>query len=279
MNRYWGVAVVTLAMRSAVETSAQQRPLVTEDPETVGAGRILVEAGTDYGRDVRFPVSGLSGHLTRVPVGVSFGVGSIAELQVDGGLWSRLAISDRRPGPLSDLVAAAGATTSSVGDLVVGTKVRVVPEGGARPGVGFRIATKLPRASIESGLGQGTMDFHATLLVAKTMESVRVVGNVGLGTLGDPTLGTRRNDVLVYGVSFARALSEATEVVGEIHGQAARGEVPATSESRGTLRFGARHTVGMLRLDAALVLGLTAIDAGVGLTAGLTYVFNAFSVP
>ena len=279
MNRYWGVAAVMLAMFAAAETSAQQRPLVTEDPETVGAGRILVEAGTDYGRDIRFPVSGLSGHLTRVPVGVSFGIGSIAELQVDGGLWSRLAISDRRSGPLSELVTAPGATTSGVGDLVVATKVRVVPEGGARPGVGFRIATKLPRASIESGLGQGTMDFHATLLVAKTVQSVRVVGNVGLGVLGDPTLGTRRNDVLVYGVSFARALSEATEVVGEIHGQAARGEVPATSESRGTLRFGTRHTVGMLRLDAALLLGLTAIDAGVGMTAGLTYVFNAFSVP
>ena len=279
MSRHWGVAVVLLVMFAAAETSAQHRPLVTEDPETVGAGRILVEVGTDYGRDVRFPVSGLSGHLNRVPVGVSLGVGSIAELQVDGGLWSRLAISDRRSGPLADLVRAPGATTSGVGDLVVATKVRVVQESGARPGVGFRIATKLPRTSIESGLGQGTMDFQTTLLVAKTVQSVRVVGNVGLGVLGDPTLGTRRNDALVYGVSFARALSEATEVVGEIHGQAARGEVPVTSESRGTLRFGARHTVGMLRLDAALLLGLTAIDAGVGMTAGLTYVFNAFSVP
>ena len=35
---------------------AQQRPLVTEDPETVGAGRVLVEAGVDYARDVEYPV-------------------------------------------------------------------------------------------------------------------------------------------------------------------------------------------------------------------------------
>ena len=28
-----------------VMASAQQRPLVTEDPETIGAGRMLVEAG------------------------------------------------------------------------------------------------------------------------------------------------------------------------------------------------------------------------------------------
>ena len=29
---------------------AQQRPLVTEDPETIGAGRVLLETGIDYGR-------------------------------------------------------------------------------------------------------------------------------------------------------------------------------------------------------------------------------------
>src|SRR5690606_36831938 len=51
---------------------AQQRPLVTEDPETVGSGRILVEAGLDYGRDMFFPLSGLEGNLLAVPtLGVS----------------------------------------------------------------------------------------------------------------------------------------------------------------------------------------------------------------
>ncbi len=56
---------------------AQQRPLVTEDPETVGAGRVLVEAGADYARDAVFPVSGLEGHLLRFPlIGLSIGVSS-----------------------------------------------------------------------------------------------------------------------------------------------------------------------------------------------------------
>ena len=39
----------------AVPAFAQQRPLVTEDPEVVGAGRVLLEGGIDYGRDVLFP--------------------------------------------------------------------------------------------------------------------------------------------------------------------------------------------------------------------------------
>ena len=38
---------------------AQQRPLVTEDPETIGAGRMLIETGFDYGQSVEYPASGL----------------------------------------------------------------------------------------------------------------------------------------------------------------------------------------------------------------------------
>ena len=51
------------------------------------------------------------------------------------------------------------------------------------------------------------------------MQSIRVVGNVGLGILGDPTRGDRQNDVLTYGLSLARALTQAAEVVGEVNGR------------------------------------------------------------
>jgi hypothetical protein len=87
-----------LLMVAAAPAMAQQRPLVTEDPETVGNGRMLVEAGFDYGRDVNYPVSGLTGNLLRLPlIGISVGLGSYAELQLDGGLYDRLSITDRDP--------------------------------------------------------------------------------------------------------------------------------------------------------------------------------------
>ena len=80
--------------------AAQQRPLVTEDPEVIGAGLILLEGGFDYGRDVLFPASGLQGNLLRAPtLGVSFGISSIAELQIDGGLYNRLTVTHRGVGP------------------------------------------------------------------------------------------------------------------------------------------------------------------------------------
>ena len=68
--------------------AAQQRPLVTEDPEPIGAGRLLIEGGVDYAHDVEYPVSGLAGNLSRLPtLGVSIGISSIAEFQIDGGFY------------------------------------------------------------------------------------------------------------------------------------------------------------------------------------------------
>jgi hypothetical protein len=280
MHRSLLVFAATVLLPLSV--SAQQRPLVTEDPETIGTGRVLAELGFDYGRDVAYPASGLEGNLLRVPlIGVSVGVSSIAEMQIDGGLYNRLAITDRNPAALSGMVTATGDTSSSVEDWSIGMKIRLAGETASRPAFGFRFATKLPNASNESGLGLDTTDFFASLLGAKTVQSIRVVGNVGLGILGDPTRGDRQNDVLTYGFSLARALTQAAEVVGEINGQidTREGAPPPGTGSRGQIRVGARYTVGGWRGDVAVLLGITARDPSVGVAAGFTYVFNAFNVP
>jgi outer membrane putative beta-barrel porin/alpha-amylase len=262
--------------------SAQQRPLVTEDPETIGAGRVLVEAGFDYGRGLFYPASGLEGHLLRVPlVGVSVGVSSIAEVQIDGGFFNRLSITNRRPAPLSDMVTATGDSTSDVEDTTIGMKIRVAAETASRPALGVRFATKLPNASNESGLGLDTTDFFAALVGAKTVQSIRVVGNLGVGILGDPTRGDRQNDVLTYGFSLARAVTQPAEVVAEINGQidTRAGAPPPGTGSRGQVRVGGRYTIKSWRADAAVLVGITTRDPSIGFAAGFTYVFNAFKVP
>ena len=275
------LALALLAVPMAA--SAQQRPLITEDPETIGAGRVLVEAGFDASRDVTYPVSGLEGHLFRFPlVGVSVGLSSIAEVQIDGGFYNRLSIQSRdEDAPLASMLDIDGDSTSGIEDIVVATKIRVVAEGMSRPSFGVRLATKLPTASNESGLGLDTTDFYASLLGAKTVQSVRVVGNFGIGILSDPTRGDRQNDVLTYGISFARALTQAAEIVGEINGRldTRSGEPPPGTESRGTARLGARYTIGSWRGDAAVLFGVTSHDPSIGVAAGFTYVFDAFTVP
>jgi len=274
--------VVLASLLAANSASAQQRPLLTEDPEPIGAGRVMIEAGVDGARDQQYPVSGLRGNQIAVPtVGISVGISSIAEFQIDGGFYNRLNITDRLQAPLSSLVTAMGSTTHDVSDVVVATKIRLLAETAGRPAIGLRFATKLPNASNESGLGLDTTDFLVSLLGAKTVQSIRVVANLGAAILTDPTAGNRQNDVLTYGLSFARALTERVEFVGELNGRKSTrsGDAFPGTESRGLLKVGGRFTQGPVRLDAGLLVGLTSVDPTIGFTAGFTYVFNAFTVP
>ena len=277
------VAVFLVVIALARPVAAQQRPLVTEDPEPIGAGRVLIESGVDYASDQQYPVSGLKGNLWRAPtLGISVGISSIAELQIDGGLYDLLSITNtNRAAPLSSLLTFTGDTTHDFEDIVIGTKIRFFAETEASPAFAFRFATKLPNASNESGLGLDTIDFFASLLAGKTVQSVRVVGNIGLGILADPTSGNRQNDVLMYGVSFANALTQQVEFVGELNGRVSTrtGNPFPGTESRGLLKLGGRYTRGPVRFDSALFLGLTTLDPRISFTAGITYVFNAFTVP
>jgi opacity protein-like surface antigen len=283
MKRVWVAALAAgMMVAAASDARAQQRPLVTEDPETIGAGLVLVEGGFDQQRDMTYPASGLKGDLLRLPtLGVSFGVSSIAELQIDGGLYNRLNITSRQDAPLSNQLDFSGDRTHDVEDLVVATKIRLLSETAGRPAFAVRFATRLPNAGNESGLGLDTTDFFVSALFGKTVQSIRFVGNAGLGILADPVRGDRQNDVLTYGASVARAVRQGLEVVGEINGRldTRDGEPPIGTESRGAVRVGGRFTRATVRVDAGLIVGTTSRDPSVGFTAGLTWVFKGFSVP
>ncbi|MGH9159587.1 MAG: hypothetical protein ACRD2X_06335 [Vicinamibacteraceae bacterium] len=264
----------------AAPSAAQQRPLVTEDPETIGSGNILIEAGADYGRDVLYPASGLTGNRLRLPtIGVSIGISSIAELQLDTGVHTRLAITERDAAPLTNELDIDGTSTRSFDDTVVGLKMRLVGETADRPGLGVRLATRLSTASKSSGLGLGTSDFFVQGLLAKTARSTRVVGNFGVGWLGNP-LGGDQVTAFTYGASLANAVAPGFEVVGELNGRFDTDDldVPGT-ESRSALRLGLRYTHGPGRIDGGLIFGLTDNEPGFGFTVGYTYVFNAFALP
>ena len=239
---------------------------------------MLLEAGIDNTWNHIFPVSGLQGQLLRLPrLGLSFGMGSRAEIQLEAVSISRLVISERFDAPLAHMVEVPGDTTRGWEDAVIGAKVKLADEGAVMPAVGLRFATRLPNASNETGLGLDTMDFFQSLLVGKTVQSIRLVGNIGVGILSDPTRGDRQNDVLTYGVSLARAITAASEIVGELNGRIStrRGTPPPGTESRGRMTFGLRHTRGTVRLDGGLFTGLTALDPKLGVTVGLTWVFRS----
>ena len=256
---------------------------MTEDPETVGTGRVLVEAGLTYARDRTFSGSGLTGDLLEVPqVGLSIGVGPIAEIQIDGGLYRKLTHHRpraRRRSP--DLLDITGDTTTSVDDMVVGAKIRLVGEKADRPAFGLRLVTKLPNASNESGLGLNTMDFFATLLVGRTVGSTRFVGNAGLGILTDPTearAADRRAAVRLLDCAGGGRRARGGR----------RGERPR-AVLRGVSAAGRRIARGVPRRRCATRVDPDASTPGCssapprripsfGFTVGYTHVFNAFSV-
>jgi hypothetical protein len=279
MIRFVTAAALVLC---AAPVLAQQRPLQTEDPESIGAGRVLIEAGLDYNRDAYFPVSGLRGnHLTMPALGVSLGVSSIAEIQIDWGLYQKLSITEQVPGaPLSDLLQIEGDTTDDFGDIHVGAKVRLLGETARRPAIGSWFSTRLPNAGNESGLGKDVQDFASALSIGKTIQSVRIVGNIGVMMIGKPTDAVAQDDLLIYSMSVARAISPAAEIVGEFVGRANFANIVTPgAEDRGLLRFAARYTTNGVRLDAGILVGLSPRDPEIGFTGGVTWVFDAFKIP
>ena len=265
---------------AAVPAAAQSRPLVTEDPETVPSGFILLEGGLDFADSVEAPFTGLTGNLWRLGVlGASIGVGPVAELQVDWGLRQRMRIETfDLDAPFAPLVTTDGDDTSDAMDLRVGTKLRLASETASRPAIAGRFWTNLPVSGVESGLGTGAAEFHAGLAAGKTVQSVRLVVNFGLTSVDDAFETHDRHVVIDYGGSLARAVRTGMEVVGELAGRTGRDE-PGAPPASTVFRFGGRMTHGPVRVDAALALGLNEVDPVWGFTVGATWVFRAFDTP
>ncbi len=259
---------------------AQQRPLVTEDPETIGSGRILLEGGFSLEKDQTNFAHKVEGDIARLATfGVSVGISPTAEVQIDGGLVQRFEVTGlvaSQPPVAGTSPFAVGDKTSSMEDLIVATKIRLAPEGVSRPALGLRFGSKVPTASAGDGIGLGTTDFFVSLLMGKTVRSVRTVGNVGLIVLGNPQTPRDSATALGFGLSVARALTNEFEVVGEINARLTPFEkiVPAGLESRSMFRLAGRYTYAMLRLDFGLLAGMTNRDPSFGIAAGATYVIT-----
>jgi hypothetical protein len=249
---------------------AQQRPLVTEDPENVGEGKASFDTGVETGRDVFYGLSGLHGDRVSLLAAVRFGLGRIGELEVASG-YQWLQIDRRDDAPLAGVAAPGMTHTTSVVDATVATKVRVLSETARRPALGVRFATRLPNAGNESGLGLDTTDVYFSILSGKTIGRCRVAANVGLGILGDPLDATSQKDQFTYGVSVTRPLTDRLDLAGEVAGRAAWfGDDTPGLEPLGEVRGALRYVVGNVRLDAGMLVGFTTGSPEVGVMAGLT---------
>lgn len=277
--------MVALLALASVPAFAQYRPIEVESPIPIGEGRLAVESSVEWQKDTEFPASGLVGDRWRLPSArVTFGLGTVGELQLEGGAHF-LSIDERRPGPLASRVAP-GTSASSVADLVIATKVQAMAEKPGRPALGVRFATKLPNASEQSGMALDTTDFYASLLAGKSVGRAYVVGNVGLAILGAPPSvltpdDSAQNDLLTWGASVSWTMSPRAapflDAAGRVHTAGHR--APDGTETRGLGRVGVRWTLGRTRVESALLTGLTPLDTTFGVSVSARWVFDAFGRP
>jgi hypothetical protein len=278
MNRLFTSLIFILAMSAFV--FAQQRPLITDDVDTIPEGSFEIAAGVDFLQNAKFPLSGLRGDLTRVgDVRVKVGFSPNVEFQVEGVLQDFLAInSETNPSPIP--LTINGNSTNDAGDFTISTKIRLRNETRFLPAVGFKVGFQMPNTSEGRGIGTNQINVFGKVLVQKKFGKktgrdprMNVFGNVGLMIMTAPLERFTQNDVLLYGLAGIFRLNDRINVVSEINGRAntRSGEAPLGTESISQFRIGTQIKASGLRFDTAAVFGLTRFSPRSGITFGVTY--------
>ena len=112
----------------------------------------------------------------------------------------------RRRRCLHSSISAAD-TTSDMDDIVIGAKTRMLSENNRRPAVALRFATRLPKRRQRKRPWSRHVRLHQQPSGRQDHRLCACRGEHRVGNSADPTRGDRQNDVVVYGLSLARAMT------------------------------------------------------------------------
>jgi len=260
------VVVVTLLLLP-FSASAQQRPLLTEDPRVIPDGSVVTELGLGYSRGARFPISGLEGdQYSLLANGLHISLGSRAEFQMGGVVHHVVRVRENGTGWRNDW-----------GDFSLSTKMVVAREGRRRPIISFRPTIVLPNSNRRKELGADGTNFFASLLVGKTFGRIFLFGNGGLGVLDDTVNAALQQDVLTYGIAALARLNSRTSAAAEWNGLFNPLDNPSPgAEDRGQVRLGLQIQAAGGRWDIAGTAGTTPWDHRLGLVFGFTKEFQVW---
>ena len=255
----------------------QQRPLVTEDVDIIPTGTLRIQAGLDFLQNAKFPVSDLTGDLTRVGVlNISIGLSPNVEFQIEGVAQNFLSINTRRPGAIALSLAPGANSTNDVGDFTLWTKIKLRNETKRGPSLGFRVGVGLPNSNQARGLGLNQTNAYGSVLVGKKFGHdgrLNTFGNLGIAILTAPTALFTQNDVLTYGAAGIFRINQRYSLAGEINGRRSTrpGNGPLGTESQSQARLGLQIRATGLRFDLAGIKGIGAFSPRSGVTVGVTY--------
>ena len=277
--------LLVLVPVSVALASAQQRPLLTEDVDIIPPGSMRIEAGIDFLQGARFPVSGLTGDLTRVGViGVNIGFAPNVEFQIEGVAQNFLGINSRSASAIPLSFAPGANSTNDVGDFTLSAKIKLRNETKVGPSLGFRFGVQLPNSNQARGIGLNQTNAYGSILVGKKFGQegrFNTFGNLGIAIITAPTTLFSQNDVLTYGVAGIVRLNKQFSLAGEVNGRANTrpGNGPLGTESQSEARLGMQIRASGLRFDFAGIEGLTRFTHNSGVTVGVTYDIPSIFTP
>jgi hypothetical protein len=266
-----------LVLGAATRAPAQQRPLLTEDVDIIPQGSLRIETGVDFFQGAKFPVSGLTGDLTRVGViGIHIGLSPNVEISIEGVAQNFLSINSRGVSAIPLNVAPGALSTNDFGDFSLSTKIKLRRETRNGPSLGFQFGVELPNSNQARGIGINQTNAYGQILFGKKFgrdDRVNTFGNLGIAILTAPTALFTQNDVLTYGAAGIVRINKQFSLAGEVNGRANTrpGNGPLGTESQAQARLGMQVRASGLRFDVAGIKGLTSFSPNSGITIGVTY--------
>jgi len=251
--------------------------LITEDVDIIPPGSLRIQTGLDFLQGAKFPVSGLTGDLTRVGViGITIGFAPNVEFQIEGVAQNFLSINSRGAAAIPLSIVPGANSTNGVGDFILWTKFKLRSESRRGPSLGFRVGVGLPNSNQARGIGVNQTNAYGSILVGKKFGRngrLNTFGNLGIAILTAPTQLFSQNDVLTYGAAGIFRLNKQFSVAGEVNGRANTrpGDGPLGTESQSETRLGMQIRASGLRFDFAGIKGLTRFTHDSGFTVGVTY--------
>jgi hypothetical protein len=276
--------LILLLTAGSIATLGQQRPLITDDIDITPAGAIEITAGVDFLQNVKLPLSGLKGDLTRVgDIRLRNGFASNVELQIEGVVQNYLAINSQTlPSPIP--LNISGNSTNDFDDIVVSAKVLLHRETRNLPALGIKFGFQMPNTDQARGIGTNQINVFSKVIVQKKFGEragrsprANIYGNIGLGIMNSPLANFSQNDVILYGLAGIFGVTDRINIASEVNGRySPRSPVPLGTESVGQFRIGTQIRASGLRFDTAAVFGLTENSPRTGVTFGVTYLSPVF---
>lgn len=239
------------------------------------SGKAQFDVGIAHFRTQPFPLSGLTGNLTKVgSLRCAIALSRYVEIQTDGTLVNVLSVT-KRDSAFNSIRTTHRNPTTDVGDFSVWSKIGILNEYSSGVSLAIRFGVQLPNASNESGLGIDEMNFFSSLLVEKHSAGKWTL-NIGLGILGDPTQFSSQHDVCIYAFEYAVPINNSAFLLVQTAGRIGHNGIGVQRLANGKLGF--EKSFGNVGLKLLGVANFSPADNAKGAELSFSYLFHAITM-